>query len=327
MSSIIPLIKNKHIGVITTSSSINGLNPVRINQGYEYLKHKGWKITESTICRKKRDYMSGTIKERVEAIHSFVLNPSIDVIMSFWGGTNTNQILRYLDYSLIKNNPKVFVGYSDTSSLLLAINKKSNLVTYHGPSVVTYTKPDLDEYNFEYFNKALTEKEWKIDEPKFFADDLYFLREKNADKRILHKNIGTKVFKGGQSFGESLASNLQTLLVLSGTDYFPDISGKILFVEEAEDENIQMIDRFFTQLSMLSEFKNIKGLVVGKFMRDSGVKEISLKRILEEISHFCNCPIIYNASFGHTDPIFTIPNGVKCSINTDLKSSIVFSYD
>lgn len=327
MSKIIPKIKTKHIGVVTTSSSIDCLDDEKIETGYQYWRNKGWKITESPICRKKRYYMSGTIEARVEAIHSFVLDSSIDVIMSFWGGTNTNQILRYLDYSLIRKNPKVFVGYSDTSSLLLAINKQSNLVTYHGPSVITYAKPNLDEYNFEYFNRALTEKEWKINEPQSFADDLYFLRKENADRRILQKNIGTKVFRKGQSFGISLASNLQTMLVLSGTEYFPDISGKILFIEEAEDENIQMIDRFFTQLSMIPDFKNIKGLVIGKFMKNSGVKENYLKSILEEISHFCNCPIIYDASFGHTDPIFTIPNGIRCDINTELKSPIMFSYD
>ncbi len=327
ISKIRPNTKNKNVGVITTSSPIDFLDPKQIEKGYKYLENKGFHVVESHICRKRKDYTSGSIKERVEVIHNFIKNPEIDIIMSFWGGTNTNQLLPYIDYELIKNNPKVFVGYSDTSALLTAITTKTNVITFHGPSVITYSKPNVDEYSFEYFKKAIDSKSWFIKEPENFADDLYFLRKKDNDRRILKKNEGIQIFRKGSVKGEVLVSNLQTLLVLAGTDYFPILKDKILFLEEAEDENAQMIDRFFTHLSQLKEFGSIKGLVVGKFMENSEINNKQIKNILSEVSNFFDGPIVFDASFGHTDPIFTIPNGGLADINTSRKNIIRFSYE
>lgn len=314
----------KNIGIITTSTPINILNEQQIQNGYTYLQSKGYKITESKICRTRNDYVSGTIQERVNAIHDFVKDSNIDIIMCFWGGTNTNQILPYLDYDLIKNNPKTFVGYSDSSALLTAITTKTGLITLHGPAVITYTKPDLEEYCLEYFEKALNMESWSIKEPYRYADDLYFLRENDSDRRIFHKNTGMEVFREGIANGNVIASNLQTLLLLVGTEFFPDIRNKILFVEEAEDEKVMMIDRFLTQLSQLKEFKDIKGLVVGKFMEHSNISNNQIKNILSEVSKNFEGPVIFNASFGHTDPIFTIPNGGLVDIDTHREEIIKF---
>lgn len=318
----------KTIGIITASSPIDRLPEEQIEKAYSYLRSKGWNIKESSICRKSDGYLSVRhIKDRVKALHDFVVDKDIDIIMSFWGGTNTNQLLPYLDYELIKKHPKIYVGYSDTSALLLAITKKTNLVTFHGPAAITYSKPDLMEYCYEYFEKATKGAEWSIEEPKKYADDLYFLREKDADRRIFKENEGIKIFRGGNCNGEAVVSNLQTLLVLAGTEYLPSLRNKVLFIEESEDEQMPMIHRFFTHLSLLEDFKDIKGLVVGKFMEHSRVSQDNLKTIFDEISTRFNGPLVYNASFGHTDPIFTIPNGANVEINSNYGGKIKFRYD
>lgn len=316
----------KRIGVITTSTPIDSLKAEQVSRAYTYLEKKGYEIREAEICRKRQDYVSGSIKERVKAIHDFVGDKNIDIIMSFWGGMNTNQILPYLDYAFIKRNPKIFVGYSDTSALLNAITSKTGIITFHGPACITYSKPDLDEYCLEYFEKALYEDEWDIVEPEKYADDLYFLREEDSDRRLFKKNEGLKVYREGVSEGEVVVSNLQTLLVLAGTEYFPSLKGKILFVEEAEEANVQQIDRFFTHLSQLADFNSIKGFVVGKFMEYSNINEKQIKNILKRVSENFNGPVIFNASFGHTDPIFTVPNGGIANIDTSRKNIIKFRY-
>jgi len=300
----------------------------KIEKAYSYLRNKGWSIKEAPTCRKSEGFLSlRNVKERVKSLHDFVVDKDIDVIMSFWGGTNTNQLLPYIDYGLIKRNPKIYVGYSDTSALLLAITKKTNLVTYHGPAAITYSKPDLMEYCYEYFDKAIKGGEWSIEEPKKYADDLYFLREKDSDRRIFKQNEGLKVYRGGNCDGEVVVSNLQTLLVLAGTEYFPSLKNKILFVEEAEDEQAPMIHRFFTHLSLLKDFKDVKGLVVGKFMENSQVSQDNLENIFNEISTRFKGPLIYDASFGHTDPIFTVPNGARVKIKSSSKEKIKFYND
>jgi len=105
------------------------------------------------------------------------------------------------------------------------------------------------------------------------------------------------------------------------------LKNKILFVEEAEDEQAPMIHRFFTHLSLLKDFKDVKGLVVGKFMENSQVSQDNLENIFNEISTRFKGPLIYDASFGHTDPIFTVPNGARVKIKSSSKEKIKFYND
>ncbi|MGI6278639.1 MAG: S66 peptidase family protein [Patescibacteria group bacterium] len=311
------LSKGDKIGVIATSTPITTLKEGQIKQGYHYLESKGFTVIEHPQCRKKKDYTAGTVKERVRAIHQFVKDKEIKCIMAFWGGLNTNQILDYLDYDLIKANPKIFIGYSDTCALLQALTTKTGLVTYMGPAVITFAKPDPFNYSWEYFSKMCIKdsKEVAIKDSKVFADDLYFLRKDN-DHRIIQKNPGIKIFREGKAQGSIVACNLSTLLALWGTEYFPFLKEKILFIEEAEDLDYRWIHRFMTQLKQIGAFKLIKGLVIGKFMTASNISESQLLEILNEVIGKIEIPVIYDANFGHTDPIFTVPNGGKCKINT-----------
>lgn len=315
--------KGEKIGIIATSSPISVLDEKQIKRGYQYLQDRGFKIVEHPQCRFKKDYTAGSIQERVEAIHQFVKDKEIRCIMSFWGGFNTNQLLDHLDYQLIRGKPKIFIGYSDTCALLQAITTQTGLVTYMGPAVITFSKPNPFDYTWEYFNKMCIEKNKiiKVKNAKVFADDLFFLR-KDSDHRIIQKNKGKKVFREGKHKGEIVASNLSTLLSLLGTDYFPDLKNKILFIEEAEDFDCRWIHRFLVQTKQAGIIKLIKGLVIGKFMEASKISEEQFLEILNEVMGNTKIPVIYNASFGHTDPIFTIPNGGKCQIDTSSKEII-----
>lgn len=315
------LSKGDKIGVIATSTPITILEEKQIKQGYSYLESKGFTVVEHPQCRRKIDYTAGTIKERVQAIHQLVKDKEIKCIMAFWGGLNTNQILDYLDFNLIKTYPKIFVGYSDTCALLQAITNKTGVVTYMGPGVITFAKPEPFDYTWKYFSKMGIEKEAivEIKDSKIFADDLYFLRKDN-DHRIIQKNLGRKIFREGKAQGEVVACNLSTLLVLLGTDYFPLLKDKIFFIEEAEDLDCRWIHRFMLQLKQIGAFNLIKGLVIGKFMTASNISESQLLKILAEVTNKIEIPVVYDANFGHTDPIFTIPNGGRCKIDTFSKS-------
>lgn len=308
------------IGIIATSTPISLLEEKQIERGYRFLEKKGFQVVEHPQCRRQVDYTAGTIRERVEAIHQFVKKHEIKGIMAFWGGFNTNQILDYLDYTLIKTNPKIFIGYSDTCALLQAITNKTGLVTYMGPAVITFSKPDPFDYSWEYFEKMCIQQKRivEIKDSQNFADDLYFLR-KDRNHRIIQKNEGTKVFYPGQVEGRVVASNLSTLLALAGTNYFPKLKKKILFLEEAEDYEVRAIDRFFIQLSQMGVFNQVSGLVIGKFMSASKITEKQLLAILKEALGGRKIPVLYDANFGHTDPLFTIPNGGYCHLNASQK--------
>lgn len=303
------------IGMFATSSPFSA---EKKESDFQYLKSKGFNVIEAENLRDKTGHTAGSVKKRVDAIQNLLKNEKVDILMAYWGGANTNDILPYLNYSLFKKYNKPIIGFSDTTSLLLAINKFSKIKTYFGPAGITFDKPEPFEYTYEYFKKLLMDKEKEIliQDSKEFADDLYFLRE-DSNHRIKNKNPGRKIFNHGISEGKIVAGNLQTLLVLAGTKFFPKLKGKILFIEEAEEENTQMIHRFFTQLSQIINLNDLAGICIGRFCSQSGFNEKdSEEMIYKEIFKKVNIPIIYNLDFGHTDPMFTIPIGGRAFIDT-----------
>lgn len=282
------------------------------------MKSKGFNIIEADNLRKKTGHTAGTIKERVDAIHKLLRDDNVDILLAYWGGANTNEILPHLDYELFKQYKKPIVGFSDTTALLLAVNKICNIKTYIGPSGITFDKPDPFEYTYEYFEKLLLNKESEIliKDSEYFADDLYFLR-KDSDYRIKNRNEGRKVFSHGCIEAEIIAGNIQTLLVLAGTRFFPDLKGKVLFLEEEEGQGTDMIHRFFTHLSQVIDLNDLAGICIGRFCSQSGFSEDdSEEMIYNEVFKNLDIPIIYNLDFGHSDPMFTLPIGGKVLIDT-----------
>ena len=207
------------------------------------------------------------------------------------------------------------------TALTTAITIKTGLITFSGPGVISFAKPEPFDYTWDYFEKmCIKPQEDIIIEPsKEYADDLYFLRRDN-DHRIRKANEGINVFNQGNAVGEVVAGNLQTLLVLNGTEYFPDLTGKILFVEEDETSTPAHVDRFICQCKQLGWFNKIAGLVFGRFTEQSSFSpEDPFEDILKEYFSDAQFPVLYNADFGHSDPLITIPNGGIAEINTKEK--------
>lgn len=308
--------KNKKIGIFASASP--AMSNLSIDLSYTYLKSKGLDIFEHPQCRIKVGHTAGTIQERVSAFHEMLIDESVGMLMAYWGGTNTNDLLPYLDYELIKKNPKIIIGFSDTTALLQSVTNMTGLVTFMGPAAITFIKPEVFEYSWEYFQKICINPTDSliIEDSPTFADDEYFLREDN-DHRIIQQNTGRRVFRHGEFQGEIVASNLETLLALAGTQYFPDLTNKALFVEESEEENISTINRNFRHLSQIINMTSLGALCIGRFCSKSSFTEHdSVSMLLENIVEDTDIPVLYNLDFGHSDPLFTIPNGGTVRVNT-----------
>jgi muramoyltetrapeptide carboxypeptidase len=310
------LVEGDTIGVICPSSPIM---PDDKHTAYQYLEQRGIHVKVAGQCYEKIGYNSGTREQRLEAIHRLVEEDGISAIMSFWGGTNSNQLLEDLDFDLIRRNPKVFVGYSDSCALGLAITHKTGLITFMGPGVITFAKPEPYEFSWNAFKAmcfASSNNSYLVEDPPYYSDDLYFLNP-NPTKREKKINEGRKVFRHGEAQGEIIASNLQTLLTLTGTEYFPDLKDKIIFLEESEIFEARLIHRFFTHCRQLGMFRQAKALVIGKFMAQTGFNDqVKFSDILDDVLRDTDVPVIYDVDFGHTDPLITVPNGGNCYINT-----------
>ena len=127
---------NLTIGVFSSSSPISATVPVRYNRGKEYLAAKGIRILDGNLFGKRDHYRSGSIQERADEFNQLLYNDDVQVLMAAIGGYNTNSILPYIDYEYLKQHPKIIIGYSDTTALLLGIYAKTGLVTFYGPALV-----------------------------------------------------------------------------------------------------------------------------------------------------------------------------------------------
>lgn len=155
MQYIEKLKKGDKIGVISPSAPLAGLVEHRYKNGIAELEKLGFKVEIGKHALDVTSYTAGSAKDRAEDIMRFFENDEIKAIISFIGGYHSNQILKYLDFDIIKRNPKIIMGYSDMTVLLLAIYKKCNFSTFYGPSVLNqFADPYISDYTLDYFKKA-----------------------------------------------------------------------------------------------------------------------------------------------------------------------------
>lgn len=321
--------KGDTIGIISPSAPLAGLVAYRVERGVKMLKEFGFKVNVGKHALKITDYTAGNPKERAEDINDFFRDKEIKAIFTFIGGDHSNQILRYLDIDLIKKNPKIFLGYSDATVLHFALCAKIGLITFYGPSVLTQfaENPRIFSYTEEYFKKALMDIRpiGKIKPSPKWTDEIlnWFKKDDLKRPRKMKKNKGWQWLKDGKAEGPILGGCITSMMHLRGTEYWPDFSDSIFFWETPESnedftkgEKVENIDSYLTDLELSGVFNNIRGMIVGRFFGHSEqeTKEI-IKIIKTKLSRY-KFPILVNVDIGHSDPVITIPLGVKTRIDS-----------
>ncbi|WP_281173101.1 S66 family peptidase [Viridibacillus arvi] len=314
------------------SSGIAADCPGRLQRGIEEIEKLGYKVVVGEYARKSDDYMAGTVDERLIDLHAMFSNPKIDAIITTIGGTCSHQLLDKIDYELIKNNPKIFMGYSDITALNSAIYEKTGLVTFLGPAVLPQFGEfnGLMDYTYKYFQNTLVEVNTvEINSSSYRVLESLSWDKKDTRERVKEFNTGMQIFKQGKAKGKIIAGNVGVMLLLAGTEYFPNVDGAILCLEDDEGECPESIDRYFTQLRHMRVFDKISALVIGRFHPSVGFGDNHdnglLYSILQRATEGYDFPIVYNADFGHTDPMFILPNGIQASIQAN-KDGIEFRF-
>jgi muramoyltetrapeptide carboxypeptidase len=305
------------LGIVTCSTPLSECGEETVQRAYARLRDRGFHLVEAPNCRTMTGHAAGTIKERVKALHDFFKDSKIDGILNYWGGYQSHQLLEYLNFDLIKKHPKAFIGYSDSTALQVGIYAKTGLVSFSGPAGISYGKPVFPEFSWEHFKKVVMNPEvpFQLSSSSEYSDNPWFLE---ADKKMrFEPNLGWKVFRKGKAQGAIVGGNIGTMLLLSGTEYWPNLRGKILFVEEDESESTKTLDRIFTHLRQMGVYEQIAGMVVGRFHQKVGLKpQDSIEMILEDALRSYKFPVITGVDFGHTDPLITFPLGIKCRMDT-----------
>lgn len=256
------------------------------------------------------DSMSASIESRIEDLHEAFRDKNVKGILTVIGGFNSNQLLDYIDYDLIKENPKILCGFSDITALCNAIYAKTGLVTYSGSHYSSFGMKKGFEYELEYFKKMFFQsEEVEVKSSEEWSDDAWFIDQENRD---FIKNDGMYVINEGKAEGKIIGGNLCTLNLLQGSKYMPDITDSILFIE---DDNMAgklfyvEFDRNLQSLMHLPEFKTVRGIVIGRNEKGCEMTKEKWIKMIKGKKELDNIPVIAGADFGHSTPRFDFPIG------------------
>ena len=298
------------IRVIAPSSSLGIISQEIRDAAIYKLRELGLKISYSENSEEIDEAESSSIESRVHDLHTAFADKNVKGILTAIGGFNVNQILKYLDYDLIRNNPKVLCGYSDITALSNAIYAKTGLINYSGPAFSTFGMIKGNDYTVYYFKKCLmAENPFEIKPSEEWSDDKWYL---NQEDREFLKNDGAIIVNEGEAEGKIIGGNLCTFNLLQGTEFMPSLKDSILFLEDDNivgDLFIKEFDRNLQSLIHQPEFLGVGGIILGRFqgsVDDSNDKIVKMIRSKKELE---NIPVVANLDFGHTSPIFTFPIG------------------
>ncbi len=266
------------------------------------LKDMGYKVkVGQSAYESVNGYMAGSAKLRADEINSMFADKQVDAIFCIRGGYTSCKVMEYLDYDIIKNNPKIFVGYSDVTSYNIAFNQKCDFVTYHGPMVCSNMISQYDDFTKKSFEDALN-----------MEDELELKNPEGEEFKVLVK---------GHAEGRITGGNMTLVTPSIGTDYEIDTKGKVLFIEEI-DESVPKIEKMLYQLKYSGKFDDCVGVLIGDFSGCENTYDESYNviRLMEDFFEDFNKPVMYNIKSGHCSPMSTIILGAVCTIDTDTKT-------
>ena len=271
--------------------------------GAALLERMGYHVTMGACLKELYDfhgYLAGDAKKRAEDLNRMFADPEIKAVFCVRGGYGSAHIMKYLDYDLIRKNPKIFVGYSDLTNLHTVLNQICGLVTFHGPMVVSNMLAGYDDYSRESLRRAMEM------EP---GQEVEFLNppEKPA--------VG--VLRKGQARGQITGGNLSLIVGSIGTFYQPDTRGKILFLEDIE-ETIPRLDMYITHLEDAGMMEYAAGIVLGNFEGCDNSRydgSYSLEEFLHDRFRDYRIPVLYRVCSDHGKPMGTIPMGTICRMD------------
>ena len=273
----------------------------------ERLESLGLRLSFSRNAEVMDRFDSSPVEARLADLHEAFADPGVRAMLTTLGGYNSNGLLGYLDYDLIRANPKILCGFSDITALATAIYARTGLVTYSGPHFTTFGMKRGIDYTKEYFERCLMREEpFEVLPANHWSDDLWYQDQENRD---FVPNPGYEVIHEGEAEGTLLGGHLGTLCLLFGTSFMPDLTGSILLLEDDEEVNAVHFDRELQSLIHQPGFEDVLGIVFGKFQRASNMDQDTLTAIVESKRELDGMPIVAGASFGHTTPQFTFPIG------------------
>ena len=287
------------IGVIAPANVILEKDEEYIEKSKKLFEALGYKVKFGKYVRENSLGYGATAKQKAEDINNMFKDEEVKAIICVKGGEDSNSTFDYIDYELMKNNPKIICGFSDITSITNAIYSKTGLVTFNGPTFKSLTSWETD-YAFKELIKRFQNKSLELGVEK----DKY------------------ETIQEGIAEGELVGGNLSLTTRLVNGKYLLDFEEKILFIEELGFESDpNLVNNNLYHMKQNGVFEKIKGIWVGNYEHESG---IALEKILLDVlDGEYNFPIIKSNNFGHCDKKTVIPIGTKARIDTSKDKKII----
>lgn len=303
----------RQVFVIAPSNSMVDLDKKIIHYGVERLREHGYTVNMGENVYKNSVFDMGSVSEKM-ADFSKAMQKKKNIILPVYGGYNSSSLLSKIDYC---NYDSILAGYSDITALMNGIYAKTERKSIHGLSFASLCEADIDKYSLKLFFDLLDGKSnIKVTNSEYMDEDFWFMNtDLKAHKKI--KNMGWTPLIEGEQEGILLGGNIETLLTLAGTEFFPDMQDAILLFEYSPNTSIKRIFSFFTQLEYMNVFKKIKGIIMG--IDCFNCSPVDVKRYLkcfEELSIIVDFPIIANTNFSHFNPIYSLVIGGRIVIHS-----------
>ena len=309
------------VRIIAPGLSFAILSKETIKTATGRLNDLGLKVSFGKHVGEIDELTSSSIESRLVDLHDAFSDKKVKAIFTVIGGFNSNQLLSYIDWKTLSDNPKIFCGFSDITILGNAIFAMTGLVTYSGPHYSTFGQKLYFDYTLDYFKKCLFDDvSFEVKPSVNWSDDKWYIDQNN---RQLIKNDSWWVINKGVARGTLWGGNLCSLNLLQGTEYMPDMSGSILFLEDDYESKPHHIDRNLQSVLHQPKFKGVKGIVIGRFQNASEIKKEPLTKMIQNKKELAGIPVVANVDFGHTDPKITFPIGGEVEMKVNSKNTTI----
>ncbi|MFZ0369053.1 MAG: LD-carboxypeptidase [Halobacillus sp.] len=275
-----------------------------LNQGIRVLEEMGMNVVigRHVFDVEEEEELTAIDQKRLTDLEEALCDPDIRGIFCANGGYGTAKIADMIDYEKVKSNPKIFWGYSDITYLLNAIQKSSNLVTFHGPMVAS----DLND-------EQRTKETLSSFSPLFTGESITYASHKSPLNTLTH----------GKGEGHLVGGNLTLLTNGLGTPYQVDASGAILLIEDVAEPAFR-VDLMLTHLKQAGVFNDVQGVVLGDFQVE-GEEFVRLRKVLQNFFAGASFPVVENFHIGHCQPNYGVPLGVKSKLTTSPPQLVIDS--
>ncbi|MCU1759338.1 LD-carboxypeptidase [Pseudomonas sp. 14P_8.1_Bac3] len=291
------------IGVIAPA----GPAALDTDKAVAWMRARGYSLKIFPGVYEQDGYLAGSDEVRLNDLHGAFADSEVDAIICLRGGYGTPRLLDRIDFELLQNHAKPFIGYSDITALHLAISRHAGFVTFHGPLL----------------NADLLGDKQRPTESSFFN----MLRGQMKAGSVLTHPVAFALttIEPGIAHGRLLGGNLSMIAATMGTPYQIDAEGVILFIEDI-NEPLYRIDRLLTHLRLAGTLGKLRGVIVGDV---AGVETVALERLLKQTFEPLRIPVLSGWRSGHCDPNLTLPMGALVRLDAGgrelvLEQDVVF---